>query len=161
MNRRYNKEEFISMVDTLKEISDISLTTDLIVGFPNEGEEEFNETIGTLKQIGFTKIHTFPYSKRKGTPAASMDNQVSPEIKKERVRKVLELSNINEQNYYKNNIDKEYDGVVEVHQSGETLVHTSNFIPVVINDSNVKNNDIVKVKITEIENNKVYGKVVK
>ena len=70
MNRRYNKEEFLSMVEDLKTIEDISLTTDLIVGFPKETEEEFNETIDTLNKIGFTKIHTFPYSKRKGTPAA-------------------------------------------------------------------------------------------
>ena len=161
MNRRYNKEEFISMVSNLKEIEDISLTTDLIVGFPGETDEEFSETIETLGIIGFTKIHTFPYSKRKGTPAASMENQVSPEIKKERVRKVLEISNSSEQKYYKDNIGKEYDGVVEVHSSGEILVHTSNFIPVVIENNNVNNNDIVNVKITEINNNKVYGKVVK
>ena len=160
MNRRYNKEEFISMVNNLKEIDDISLTTDLIVGFPGETEEEFNETIETLGIIGFTKIHTFPYSKRKGTPAASMDNQVEPEIKKERVRSVLELSNISELEFYKKNIGKEYDGVVEVHQSSEIIVHTSNFIPVVINDNDLNNNDIVKVKITEIKNSKVYGKVV-
>jgi len=160
MNRRYNKEEFINMLNTLKEIEDISLTTDLIVGFPCEGEEEFNETMETLNIISFTKIHIFPYSKRKGTPAASMDNQVSPEIKKDRVRKVLELSSNSELNYYKNNISKEYDGVVEIHQSGEILVHTSNFIPVVINSNNVNNNDIVKVKITEVKNNKVYGEVV-
>lgn len=160
MNRRYNKEEFISMVNNLKEIDDISLTTDLIVGFPSETEEEFNETIETLGIIGFTKIHTFPYSKRKGTPAASMDNQVEPEIKKERVRSVLELSNISELEFYKKNIGKEYDGVVEVHQDGEIIVHTSNFIPVVINDNDLNNNDIVKVKITEIKNSKVYGKVV-
>ena len=160
MNRRYNKEEFISMVSNLKEIEDISLTTDLIVGFPSETEEEFNETIETINIIGFTKIHTFPYSKRKGTPAATMDNQVAPEIKKERVRKVLELSSSSELEYYQNNIGKVYDGVVEVHQSGEILVHTSNFIPVVINDNNVNNNDIVKVKITEVKNNKVYGEIV-
>ena len=161
MNRRYNKEEFINMVSNLKEIEDISLTTDLIVGFPGETDEEFSETIETLNVIGFTKIHTFPYSKRKGTPAASMDNQVSPEIKKERVRKVLELSKSSEQKYYKNNIGKEYDGVVEVHSSGERIVHTSNFIPVVINDNNIINNDIVKIKITVINNNKVYGEIVK
>ena len=160
MNRRYNKEEFINMVSNLKEIENISLTTDLIVGFPGETEEEFDETLDTLKEIGFTKIHTFPYSKRKGTPAASMDNQISPEIKKERVRKVLELSSDFEQKYYENNIGKIYDGVVEVHQSGEIVVHTSNFIPVIINDNNLKNNDIVNIEIIEIKNDKVYGKVV-
>ena len=118
MNRRYNKEEFLSMVDNLRDIPDISLTTDLIVGFPNEGEEEFNETIDTLKKIGFIKIHTFPYSKRKGTPAAIMDNQVFPEEKKKRVHRILDLSNKYEHNFYESKIGKIYDGVVEVHSNG-------------------------------------------
>ena len=159
MNRRYNKEEFLSMVDNLRDIPDISLTTDLIVGFPNEGEEEFNETIDTLKEIGFTKIHTFPYSKRKGTPAAIMDNQVSPEEKKKRVHKILDLSNRYEHNFYESKIGKIYDGVVEVHSNGTTIVHTSNFIPVIINDI-VEEGTIVDVKIEKVEDLKVYGRIV-
>lgn len=159
MNRRYNKEEFLSMVDNLKDIPDISLTTDLIVGFPNEDEEEFNETIETLKKIGFTKIHTFPYSKRKGTPAATMDNQVSPEEKKKRVHRILDLSNKYEHNFYESKIGKIYDGVVEIHSNGTTIVHTSNFIPVIINDI-VEEGTIVDVKIEKVENLKVYGRIV-
>lgn len=159
MNRRYNKEEFLSMVDNLRDIPDVSLTTDLIVGFPNEGEEEFNETIDTLKEIGFTKIHTFPYSKRKGTPAASMDNQVSPEEKKKRVHRVLELSNKYEHNFYESKIGNIYDGVVEVHTSGTIIVHTSNFIPVIISDK-VEEGTIVNVKIEKVEDLKVYGRIV-
>lgn len=159
MNRRYNKEEFLSMVDNLRDIKNISLTTDLIVGFPNEGEDEFNETLETLNKIGFTKIHTFPYSKRNGTPAANMNNQVKPEIKKERVHKVLELSNQYESNYYKDNIGKIYDGVVEVHSNGLVVVHTSNFIPVIV-DNNVNEGDIVNVKIERVEDLKVYGEIV-
>lgn len=159
MNRRYNKEEFLSMVDNLRDIPDISLTTDLIVGFPNEGEEEFNETIDTLKKIGFTKIHTFPYSKRKGTPAAIMDNQVSPEEKKKRVHRILDLSNKYEHNFYESKIGKIYDGVVEIHSNGTTIVHTSNFIPVIINDI-VEEGTIVDVKIEKVENLKVYGRIV-
>lgn len=159
MNRRYNKEEFLSMVDNLRDIKNISLTTDLIVGFPNEGEDEFNETLETLNKIGFTKIHTFPYSRRNGTPAANMNNQVKPEIKKERVHKVLELSNQYESNYYKDNIGKIYDGVVEVHSNGLVVVHTSNFIPVIV-DNNVNEGDIVNVKIERVEDLKVYGKIV-
>lgn len=159
MNRRYNKEEFLSMVDNLRDIPDISLTTDLIVGFPNEGEEEFNETIDTLKKIGFTKIHTFPYSKRKGTPAAIMDNQVSPEEKKKRVHRILDLSNKYEHNFYESKIGKIYDGVVEVHSNGTTIVHTSNFIPVIINDI-VEEGTIVDVKIEKVEDLKVYGRIV-
>lgn len=159
MNRRYNKEEFLSMVDNLRDIPDISLTTDLIVGFPNEDEEEFNETIDTLKKIGFTKIHTFPYSKRKGTPAAIMDNQVSPEEKKKRVHRILDLSNKYEHNFYESKIGKIYDGVVEVHSNGTTIVHTSNFIPVIINDI-VEEGTIVDVKIEKVEDLKVYGRIV-
>ena len=159
MNRRYNKEEFLSMVDNLRDIPDISLTTDLIVGFPNEGEEEFNETIDTLKKIGFTKIHTFPYSKRKGTPAAIMDNQVFPEEKKKRVHRILDLSNKYEHNFYESKIGKIYDGVVEIHSNGTTIVHTSNFIPVIINDI-VEEGTIVDVKIEKVEDLKVYGRIV-
>ena len=159
MNRRDNKEEFLSMVDNLRDIPDISLTTDLIVGFPNEGEEEFNETIDTLKKIGFTKIHTFPYSKRKGTPAAIMDNQVSPEEKKKRVHRILDLSNKYEHNFYESKIGKIYDGVVEIHSNGTTIVHTSNFIPVIINDI-VEEGTIVNVKIEKVEDLKVYGRIV-
>lgn len=159
MNRRYNKEEFLSMVDNLRDIPDISLTTDLIVGFPNEGEEEFNETIDTLKKIGFIKIHTFPYSKRKGTPAAIMDNQVFPEEKKKRVHRILDLSNKYEHNFYESKIGKIYDGVVEVHSNGTTIVHTSNFIPVIINDI-VEEGTIVNVKIEKVEDLKVYGRIV-
>ena len=159
MNRRYNKEEFLSMVDNLRDIPDISLTTDLIVGFPNEDEEEFNETIDTLKKIGFTKIHTFPYSKRKGTPAAIMDNQVSPEEKKKRVHRILDLSNKYEHNFYESKIGKIYDGVVEIHSNGTTIVHTSNFIPVIINDI-VEEGTTVDVKIEKVEDLKVYGRIV-
>lgn len=159
MNRRYNKEEFLSMVEDLKTIEDISLTTDLIVGFPKETEEEFNETIDTLNKIGFTKIHTFPYSKRKGTPAASMEGQVSPEVKKDRVHTILKLSNKYEYNYYESKIGKVYDGVVEIHSNGIILVHTSNFIPVIINDK-VEEGSIVNVKIEKVDNLKVYGRIV-
>lgn len=159
MNRRYNKEEFLAMVDDLRDIPDISLTTDLIVGFPNEDEEEFNETIDTLKKIGFTKIHTFPYSKRKGTPAATMDNQVSPEEKKRRVHRILDLSNKYEHNFYESKIGKIYDGVVEIHSNGTAIVHTSNFIPVIINDI-VEEGTIVDVKIEKVEDLKVYGRIV-
>ena len=159
MNRRYNKEEFLSMVDNLRDIPDISLTTDLIVGFPNEGEEEFNETIDTLKKIGFTKNNTFPYSKRKGTPAAIMDNQVFPEEKKKRVHRILDLSNKYEHNFYESKIGKIYDGVVEIHSNGTTIVHTSNFIPVIINDI-VEEGTIVDVKIEKVEDLKVYGRIV-
>ena len=161
MNRRYNKEEFIALIDKLKEIPDISLTTDLIVGFPHETEEDFEETIETLMKINFTKIHTFQYSRRKGTLADSMDEQVPSEIKKKRVHRILELSNKFENKYYESKIGMIYDGVVERHINGTILVHTSNFIPIIVNDTELSNNDRVKVRIEKVDNLKVYGRILK
>lgn len=161
MNRRYNKEEFMKMIDKLREIEDISLTTDLIVGFPNETEDDFEETMDTLKKIHFTKIHTFPYSRRRGTVADKMDGHISGDIKKKRVHEVIELSNEYENEYYKSKISKVYDGVVERHNNGLVVVHTSNFIPVIIDDNdNIENNSIVNVKIERVDGLNVYGRVV-
>ena len=159
MNRRYNKEEFINKINELKKIKDISLTTDLIVGFPGEGEEEFQETMDTLKEIGFTKIHTFPYSRRNGTPASTMSNQVEESIKKKRVREVINLSNELENTYYNEFIGRVFDGLVETRRD-EKFALTSNYISVVVNDD-VQNNEIVNVMITKVDNDKVYGKIVK
>ena len=161
MNRRYNKEEFMKMIDKLREIEDISLTTDLIVGFPNETDDDFEETMDTLKKIHFTKIHTFPYSRRRGTVADKMDGHISGDIKKKRVHEVIELSNEYENEYYKSKISKVYDGVVERHNNGLVVVHTSNFIPVIIdNNDNIENNSIVNVKIEKVVGLNVYGRVV-
>lgn len=88
MNRKYDKDYFINKIDTIRSIRpDISITTDLIVGFPGETEDEFNETIDTLNIIKFSKIHVFPYSRRKGTPADLMDNQIDEKVKKKELVK--------------------------------------------------------------------------
>ena len=157
MNRRYSKELFIEKVDKIKKsINDISITTDLIVGFPGETDEDFEETIDTLNKINFTKIHTFPYSKREGTPASTMKEQINGKVKKERVRKVIELSNKEEESFYKNNIGKIYEGVTEVRKDGKVVVHTSNFIPIILN-KNIDNNQIVNAKIIKTDKLNVYG----
>jgi len=162
MNRKYDKKYFLNKVKEIKkEIEDISLTTDLIVGFPNETEEDFEETIETLKEIEFMKIHTFPYSKREGTPASKMVEQVDGKVKKERVARILKLSDEYEQKYYCKYLNKEVDGVVEIRNNGVKLLHTSNFIPVIIDDESYKNNDIVSVVIESIDDNNIYGKVKK
>ena len=101
MNRRYNVKYFIDRVNKIRSIrDDISITTDLIVGFPGESDKDFRDTIDTLNKIKFTKIHTFPYSKRDNTRASLMDNQIDGNTKKRRVSEVLELSNKYEYEYY-------------------------------------------------------------
>lgn len=160
MNRLYDIDFFIKRIEYIrKEIPDISITTDLIVGFPGETEELFRETIDTLNKIKFTKIHTFPYSKRNGTKAASMKNQVDGLIKKCRVKEVLSLSDKYELEYYNNNINKEYDGIVETRKDNKKIVLTSNYIPVEIEDD-LENNTKVNIKITKINNLKIIGKVI-
>mgnify|MGYP003301631173 CR=1 FL=1 len=161
MNRKYDLAYFKDKVKVLKKLdSDISLTTDLIVGFPGETDEEFNETLNTLKEINFTKIHTFPYSPREGTPASKMENQINGLVKKERVRQVLDLSKQQEKEYYNNYIGKVLEGIVEVHKDGKVIVLTSNYISVII-DTKLESNTIVKVKIDRIDDeNQVYGSVV-
>jgi len=150
MNRKYDLDYFVNKIEYIrKEIPDISITTDLIVGFPDETEDDFNETMNTLEKIKFTKIHTFPYSKRKGTPASEMKNQIPGNIKKERVHRVLEISDKYELDFYNNNINKEYEVVTELHKNGMCIGYTSNYIPVVIDKK--LDNKIVNVKIFDVD----------
>ena len=110
MNRRYTIEEFKAGVDLLrKAYPNVSLTTDVIVGFPGETDAEFNITYENLKEIKFYKMHIFKYSQRKGTKAAVMPNQIDGSIKEERSRKLIELSDKNEKEYNEQYVGKELD----------------------------------------------------
>ena len=90
MNRRYTKEQYLALVDRIKTaIPDISLTTDIIVGFPGETEEDFQDTLDVVRKVRYDSAFTFIYSKRSGTPAAAMENQVPEEIVKDRFDRLL------------------------------------------------------------------------
>ena len=92
MNRKYTKDDYLSLVDKIKTaMPEISLTTDIIVGFPGETEEDFCDTLDVVAKAGFDSAYTFLYSKRTGTPAATMENQVSDEVAKERFNRLLAL----------------------------------------------------------------------
>ncbi|MCM1245751.1 MAG: tRNA (N6-isopentenyl adenosine(37)-C2)-methylthiotransferase MiaB [Roseburia sp.] len=91
MNRRYTKEDYLALVERIrKAVPDISLTTDLIVGFPGETEEDFQETLDVVKKVRYDSVYSFIYSKRTGTPAAAMDEQVPEDVVKERFGRLLE-----------------------------------------------------------------------
>ena len=92
MNRRYTKEQYLMLVDKIRQaVPDISLTTDIIVGFPGETEEDFEETLDVVRTVGFDSAFTFIYSKRTGTQAARMENQVPEDVVKERFDRLLAL----------------------------------------------------------------------
>lgn len=151
MNRKYNIEEFKEKMKEIRTIRPmISLTTDVIVGFPGETEEDFQETIETIRSIGFSKLHVFPYSSRKGTVASSMIEQVDPEVKKKRAHVLLSLSKELELAYQKQFLGKELLVLVEREKNGYSYGHTSNYLEVKILDS-YPSNTFVKGLCTEID----------
>ena len=160
MNRLYDTKYFIDRVNYIrKEIPDISITTDLILGFPGETDKEYIETLDTLNKINFTKIHTFPYSKRSGTKAASMPNQIDGITKKCRVKEVINISDNNEINFYKSKIGNIYNGIIETRKDGKKIAITTNYIPVELN-TNLENNSVVLFKIVKVNNNLVIGELI-
>lgn len=160
MGRKYTVSYFKNKIEYIRnEIKDISITTDLIVGFPGETDEYFEETMNTLNEIKFTKIHTFPYSKRSGTVAANLPNQIDGNVKKCRTKKVISLSEINEQEFYQSKIGNVYDGIIENRKDGSKILLTTNYIPIKISNTDDKNN-VESIKITNIEDNIVYGEIV-
>ena len=129
MNRKYNKSEFIKKINKIRSVRpDISITTDVIVGFPGETEEEFNEMIDTIKEINFSKLHVFPYSRREGTPADKMKNQIDGSTKKQRVKILINLSHVLEQNYMNKFLNKEVTFIPEVYRDGYLIGHTGNYL---------------------------------
>lgn len=114
MKRRYSVKRFLEKLERMRElIPNPAFTTDVIVGFPGETDAEFEETLETCRQARFMKVHVFPFSQRKGTPAATFPNQVAPEIRKERVRVLGELEREMAEDYYRTLTDTELEVLVE------------------------------------------------
>ena len=152
MNRKYDTKYFLNKINEIRNIREnISITTDVIVGFPNETDDDFNNTYEFIKELGFTKIHVFPYSRRIGTPADKMPNQVEEHIKKERVNKLLELSKKLEINYMNKFINNTLGVLIEKCEDGIITGHTSNYIPVKSNGNNSDINKIINIKINQCE----------
>lgn len=152
MNRKYNKEYFINKIEKIREIRpDISITTDVITGFPGETIDEFNETLETIKRIKFTKLHVFPYSRRKGTQADLMDNQIDEKTKKERVKFLMSLSKELELSYMKKFINKELEFIPEIKKDGYLIGHTGNYLQIKIKVDEDLIGKSVLVKLIKIE----------
>ena len=152
MNRKYDINYFINKTNELRSIRpDISITTDVIVGFPFETEELFLETINNIKNINFSKLHVFPYSRREGTKADLMDNQVDDVTKKNRAHVLIELSKELELNYMNKFIGKEIEFIPETYKDDYLYGHTGNYLAIKTKGNKELINNIVKVKIEKIE----------
>ena len=136
MNRKYDLKYYEDKINKIRMIRpDISITTDIIVGFPYETDELFNETLEFSRKMNFSKIHVFPYSIRIGTSAANMPNQVDEKVKKERVKKLMDLSEIMEKEYYNKFVGKELDILVEECDNNVSIGHSSNYLMVTLNET--------------------------
>lgn len=149
MNRKYTKEEFYEIVKRIRSVrEDISLTTDVIVGFPGETDDDFNENVDFIRKVGFSKVHVFPYSKRDGTKASRMDNQIDPNTKKKRTKQLLDISLELENNYYNSFIGKNEKVLIEKVLDGYSYGHTTNYLYLKI-PKELKENEIYDVNISK------------
>lgn len=159
MNRRYTTSEYKTIVDRLRsKMPNVAITTDVIVGFPGETNDEFKETYEFLKEIELSQMHVFKYSPRKGTPAASMENQVDPQMKHFRSEQLLNLSKVNFNKFANKFIGSELDVLFEQNIEGNKFEGlTSNYIRVVVeSDKNIQG-QILKVKINDVKEEYVEG----
>ena len=129
MKRHYTLQEYKDLIKNLRNrIPDLSITTDIIAGFPQETDEDFDETMNTVKEIGFTHIHAFPYSIREGTPAATMPNQVPEAVKKARVALLNDLSEKGLHAYATSRIGKPGEILIEKEENGYYTGLTNEYI---------------------------------
>ncbi len=161
MNRRYTVEEFENICKILrKAYQDVILTTDIIVGFPNETNEEFERTYNFLKRIKFYKMHIFKYSPKRGTVAEKMDNQIDGNIKEMRSQKLIELSNENQKEYNQSYIGKVVSVLFEEKDSdGYYKGHTDNYLLVKIKSEKCLENIICNVKIIKSDGLELIGEI--
>ena len=159
MNRKYDLDYYYNKINEIRTIRpNMSITTDVLVGFPGETEEMFKRTIKTCRDLELTKMHVFPFSLRKGTNAETLPNHIDNEEKKSRARRLLEVSKELELNYYSKYLNKEVEVLVEETKDGYSFGHTGNYLYVKINKE-LKHNTFVTVKITDIEYPYCIGEV--
>ena len=148
MNRKYDTKMFLNKIKRIRAIRpDISLTTDVIVGFPMEEDDDFLDCLKFIRKVNFSKVHVFPYSMRNGTKAAGM-RQVDGKIKKERVQELLELSEDLERSYYESFIGKTEKVLIEKVEEGIAYGHTSNYLYLKL-VGDYKENEIYEIKISK------------
>ena len=159
MNRHYDINFFKEIINKIRsKVPDIAITTDVIVGFPHETDELFNETVKNITEINFAMLHVFPYSPRVGTIAASMEHQIDPKIKKERVQTLMNLSRKLQGNYIERFLNKEVSVIFEtIDKEGNLIGHSSNYIKVIAKGNKNNINQIKKVRLISFLDGQAKG----
>ncbi|MPM86830.1 Threonylcarbamoyladenosine tRNA methylthiotransferase MtaB [bioreactor metagenome] len=163
MNRHYTAEDYKVVVENLRRyMPDVSITTDIIVGFPGESEKEFNETYDFLSGIKLSKMHIFKYSPRTGTKAAEMDFQVDGNIKEQRSNKLIELNSKNEKEFMEKFLNREMDVLYEEEVKGREkyyIGYTPNYIKVITHSEEDLKGRILSTKLMSAESENMIGEI--
>lgn len=158
MNRTYTTAEFEEKLNALKKaLPTLSITTDVIVGFPGETEEDFMSTYQWIKKNHFNQLHVFPYSQRKGTPAAKFRDQVPGDVKKDRVRRLMELSHELKEDFASWQIGKTLNVLFEEEKDGYKVGHASNYLMVKVKDPRVELGTIYNIKVVAQDGEDLIG----
>ena len=157
MKRRYNTAQFLQAAGRLSEaFPDVALTTDVIVGFPGETEDEFQETLEFCRKIGFMKIHAFPYSQREGTPAAAMEVQIAKQVKDERVQRLIAVGEELSFAYRKRMLNTVQPVLIEEKRRGGLYAgYTPQYVPVTCDRGTI--GEIIQLRLTEITKEGMRG----
>ena len=159
MRRLYTREEYLDKINLIKNnFTDATFTTDLIIGFPGETDQDFEESLNIISEAGFLKTHVFPYSQRSGTLAASFDNQITRNIKSQRVKKAVQISNQNTKKILDRYINTHQEVLFETCDENNFYQgYTSNYI--LVKTKSLKNisGKIVKVRVASSQSNYVIG----
>ena len=160
MRRKYDTNKFLEVVNKLRLARpDISITTDVIVGFPTETDLEFKNSVEFIKKVNFSKVHVFPYSMRKNTLAAKMP-QLDDNIKKERTKVLIHEASILEKNYYLSFVGKIYDVLFEQSDDKYTYGHTTNYLEIKVSKDDNLIGKIVDVSLEKYDNGAIFGTII-
>lgn len=161
MNRHYDTAEYRALIQHIRrEVPNIAISTDIIVGFPGETEELFQRSLEFAREMKFAKMHVFPYSKRQGTPAAVMENQVSEQEKKRRVHLMQEMAEENARQFHQQFIDSEAEVLFEQEHEGYMVGLTTNYIKVYVPaEASVEDGSILKVRLKSLYQDGLLGEL--
>lgn len=158
MNRKYTSKEYIEKVNLIRSYyKDAGITTDIIVGFPGESEDEYRETVELVKEVGFSRVHVFKYSPRKGTPAAKMPDQIHGDIKNFRSKDLIDLTDNLREHFERSFINKTVPILVERKSKDLYIGHSTNYMEIAFKSNKDYTNTIVNVIIDDYKDGTLIG----